>query len=172
MKFLLPSQTSSSRGIAFLRIVFGGLLLVHGVQKLLAGQPAFEATIAAMGVQKAELISWLVIWGETGLGALLVLGALTRVAGFLAALMYAGIWFVTESGKPLLSDSPGINAELLILYIALALAFASSVPGRFRWTGDCLPGSLPGNRGARLLAPTRLETRAGHGVRVGAAHFD
>jgi putative oxidoreductase len=38
--------------------------------------------------------------------------------------MYAGIWFVTESGKPLLSDSPGINAELLILYIALALAFA------------------------------------------------
>lgn len=124
MKFLLPSQISSSRGIAFLRIVFGGLLLLHGVQKLLAGQPAFEATIAAMGVQKAELMSWLVIWGETGLGTLLVLGALTRVAGFLAALMYAGIWFVTESGKPLLSNSPGINAELLILYIALASAFA------------------------------------------------
>ncbi|GAB2733656.1 hypothetical protein GCM10027038_35230 [Arthrobacter bambusae] len=131
VKFLLPSQTSSSRGTAFLRIVFGGLLLLHGVQKLLAGQPAFEATIAAMGVQKAELMSWLVIWGETGLGALLVLGALTRVAGFLAALMYAGIWFVTESGKPLLSDSPGINAELLILYIALALAFAFIGSGAF-----------------------------------------
>ncbi|GAA4043731.1 hypothetical protein GCM10023063_32730 [Arthrobacter methylotrophus] len=69
-------------------------------------------------------MSWLVICGENGLGALLVLGALTRVAGFLAALMYAGIWFVTEAGKPLLSDRPGVNAELLILYIALALAFA------------------------------------------------
>jgi putative oxidoreductase len=128
VKFLLPSQTSSARGIAFLRVVFGGLLLLHGVQKLLAGQPAFEATITAMGVQKAELMSWLVIWGENGLGALLVLGALTRVAGFLAALMYAGIWFVTEAGKPLLSDRPGINAELLVLYfaVALALAFAGS----------------------------------------------
>ncbi|MFB9716033.1 DoxX family protein [Arthrobacter methylotrophus] len=124
MKFLFPSQTSSSRGIAFLRVVFGGLLLLHGVQKLLAGQPVFEATITAMGVQRAELMSWLVICGENGLGALLVLGALTRVAGFLAALMYAGIWFVTEAGKPLLSDRPGVNAELLILYIALALAFA------------------------------------------------
>lgn len=124
MRILLPSQTSSSRGIAFLRIVFGGLLLLHGVQKLLAGQPAFEATIAAMGVQKAELMSWLVIWGETGLGVLLVLGALTRVAAFLAALMYSAIWFVTEAGKPLLNDRPGINAELLIVYIAVALAFA------------------------------------------------
>jgi putative oxidoreductase len=124
VKFLLPSQTSSSRGIAFLRVVFGGLLLLHGVQKLLAGQPAFEATITAMGVQKAELMSWLVIWGENGLGALLVLGALTRMAGFLAALMYAGIWFVTEADKPLLSDRPGINAELLVLYIAVALALA------------------------------------------------
>ncbi|MBT8161581.1 MULTISPECIES: DoxX family protein [Arthrobacter] len=124
MKFLLPSQTSSARGIAFLRIVFGGLVLLHGIQKVLAGQPALQATITAMGIEKADMVSWLVLWGETGLGALLVLGALTRVAGFLAAIMYAGIWFVTESGKPLLSDQPGINAELLILYIALALAFS------------------------------------------------
>ncbi|MEZ2389897.1 DoxX family protein [bacterium RCC_150] len=124
MKFLLPSQTSSSRGVAFLRVVFGALLLVHGLQKVLAGQAAFEATIAAMGVQKADLMSTLVIWGETGLGTLLVLGALTRVAGFLAAIMYASIWFVTEAGKPLLGAGPGINAELLILYIAVALAFA------------------------------------------------
>ncbi|MFH5880315.1 DoxX family protein [Arthrobacter sp. NA-172] len=144
MKFLLPSQTSSSRGIAFLRVVFGGLLLLHGVQKLLAGQPALEATIAAMGVQKAELVSWLIMWGETGLGALFVLGALTRVAGFLAALMYAGIWFVTEAGKPLLSDRPGINAELLILYIAVASAFAFIGAGAASLDGKLFAGKPAG----------------------------
>ncbi len=77
-----------------------------------------------MVVQKADWRPLLVIWGWPGWGDLLWLGALTRLAGFLAALMYAGIWFVTEAGKPLFSGRPGINAELLILYIALALAFA------------------------------------------------
>lgn len=77
-----------------------------------------------MGVQKPELMAWLVICGELGLGLLLVLGAATRVAGFLAAILFSAIWFVTEAGKPLLTDRPGVTAELLILYIAVSLAFA------------------------------------------------
>ncbi|WP_284977622.1 DoxX family protein [Arthrobacter sp. fls2-241-R2A-200] len=123
MKFLHPSPVSSARGIAIMRVVFGALMLVHGIQKYLAGHAAFAASVAAMGVQKPDVVAWFVIAGEIGLGLLLVLGALTRVAGFLAALMFAGIWFVTEGGKPLITDQPGVTAELLIVYFALSVAF-------------------------------------------------
>ncbi|MBT2515501.1 DoxX family protein [Arthrobacter sp. ISL-30] len=129
MKFLHPSPKSSARGIAILRVVFGGLMLVHGLQKILAGHAAFAASVGAMGVQKPELIAWLVIAGEIGLGLLLLVGALTRIAGFLAAVLFSCIWFVTESGKPLLTDRPGITAELLILYIAVSITFAFIGPG-------------------------------------------
>lgn len=129
MKFLHPSPTSSARGATILRVVFGALIMIHGLQKLAAGHAAFAAAVAAMGVQKPELMAWLVIAGETGLGLLLVLGALTRVAGFLAAVLYGGIWFVTEVGKPLLTDRPGVNAELLIVYIAISVALVFIGPG-------------------------------------------
>ncbi len=104
-------------------------MLVHGVQKLASGHEAFAASVAAMGVQKSDVVAWLVIAGETGLGLLLVLGAFTRVAGFLAAVLYASIWFVTEAGKPLLTDRPGVTAELLILYVAVSIAFMFLGPG-------------------------------------------
>lgn len=129
MKFLHPSPKSSARGVTILRVVFGALILVHGVQKLMAGHPAFAASVAAMGVQKPEIVAWLVIAGEVGLGLLLVLGALTRVAGFLAAIMFASIWFVTEAGKPLLTDRAGVTAELLIIYAAISVAFVFLGPG-------------------------------------------
>ncbi|MGW9413128.1 DoxX family protein [Arthrobacter cupressi] len=123
MSFLNPSPAAAAHGTALLRICAGALMLLHGVQKLLAGQEAFEASIAGMGVQKAEMLSWLVIAGETGLGAMLLVGALTRLAGFLAAMMFAAIWFVTESGKPLLAATGGIAGELLIVYVVVSLAF-------------------------------------------------
>ena len=129
VNFLHPSAVSTARGIAFLRIGFGALLMVHGVQKILAGQASFEASVAGMGVQKAETVSWLVIAGELGLGALFVLGGLTRIAGFLAAVMFGAIWFVTESGKPLMAGTRGIAGELLIVYVVVALAFVFLGPG-------------------------------------------
>ncbi|MFJ4263395.1 DoxX family protein [Paenarthrobacter nicotinovorans] len=131
MKFLHPSPQSSARGITILRVVFGALVLVHGIQKLMAGHAAFAASVAAMGVQKPEIVAWLVIAGEVGLGLLLVLGALTRVAGFLAAIMFAGIWFVTEAGKPLLTDKAGVTAELLIIYFAVSVALVFLGSGAF-----------------------------------------
>ncbi|BCW05013.1 hypothetical protein NtRootA1_11510 [Arthrobacter sp. NtRootA1] len=131
VKFLHPSPKSSARGVTVLRVVFGALVMVHGIQKLMAGHAAFAASVAAMGVQKPEIVAWLVIAGELGLGLLLVLGALTRVAGFLAAILFAGIWFVTEAGKPLLTDKAGVTAELLIIYFAISVAFVFLGPGAF-----------------------------------------
>ena len=131
VKFLHPSPKSSARGVTILRVVFGALVMVHGIQKLMAGHAAFAASVAAMGVQKPEIVAWLVIAGEVGLGLLLVLGALTRVAGFLAAILFAGIWFVTEAGKPLITDASGVTAELLIIYFAVSVAFVFLGPGAF-----------------------------------------
>jgi putative oxidoreductase len=51
------------------------------------------------------------------------------VAGFLAAVMFAAIWFVTESGKPLLAGTGGLAGELLIVYVVASLAFVFLGPG-------------------------------------------
>lgn len=146
MKFLHPSLKSSARGVTILRVVFGALIMVHGFQKFMAGHAAFAASVAAMGVQKPEIVAWLVIAGELGLGLLLVLGALTRVAGFLSALMFASIWFVTEAGKPLLTDKAGVTAELLIIYFAVSVAFVFLGSGAFSL--DRKLARQPGRRGS------------------------
>ena len=148
VSFLNPSAASVAHGTALLRFCAGALMLLHGVQKLLAGQEAFEASIAGMGVQKAEMLSWLVIAGETGLGAMLLAGAFTRLAGFLAAVMFAAIWFVTESGKPLLAAPGGIAGELLIVYVVVSLAFVFLGPG-----SASLDGKMSGARGFGLKTP-------------------
>ena len=116
MKFLHPSPKSSSRGITILRVAFGAMLLVHGVQKFTAGHAAFAASVAAMGVQKPDIIAWLVIAGELGLGLLLVLGALTRVvsaAGSLsrAPLSRGPLRGGPPSGRPPSGGAPGAGGQ-------------------------------------------------------------
>jgi putative oxidoreductase len=41
---------------------------------------------------------------------------------------------VTEAGKPLLTDKAGVNAELLIVYVAISVAFVFLGPGA--WSLD------------------------------------
>lgn len=145
----LPTATPATTriGIAILRIVFGALMIVHGTQKIFAGPQNFIAGIVEMNIPLAELVGWLTILGEVGLGLALLLGLLTRIAGALAALMFFLIWLSTYAGEPLLTDAPGITAELLIFFTVTAVVLAFTGGGALAL--DRLLRKTPSARKAR-----------------------
>ncbi|MCI2239322.1 DoxX family protein [Paenibacillus sp. TRM 82003] len=122
-----PAATSA--GLLLLRLVTGALLLVHGVPKL--SDPAgATGTAASVGVPAPDLAGWLVILGEVGLGALLLVGLLTRVAGGLLVLQMAGVWLLVHAPQGFLVQGQ-VNGENALLLGAAGLALLFTGAGRF-----------------------------------------
>ena len=123
------TTTSTSTGLLLLRLVAGALLLVHGIPKLSspAGATGFAA---ALGVPVPDVAGWLVILGEVGLGSLLVLGLLTRLAGGLLLLQMAGVWLLAHAPQGFLVDGQ-VNGENALLLGAVGLLLLFTGAGRF-----------------------------------------
>ncbi len=121
--------------LLLLRIVGGGVLLVHGLQKLFVSTPGgLTALVESQGLPVPGLLVWLLVIGETGLGALLLLGLLTRVAGGLAALMMALVWVsqhvvTLPDAVALVGGSTGLPGENALLLVAVTAALARAGPG-------------------------------------------
>jgi putative oxidoreductase len=112
--------------LSVLRIMSGLLFLQHGTAKVL-GFPAVEG-VPAPGLSLAGLSGPL----ELGLGALLVLGLLTRPAAFLAAGFCAVGYWMVHGGQGLY---PILNGgELIALYCFVFLYIAAAGPGP--WAAD------------------------------------
>lgn len=82
--------------LLLLRIALGTVFIAHGWDKLMfTGLTETAGQFSAWGVPQPQLSAWLVMATELLGGALLVVGLLTTfVAGLLALLMVAAIWFV------------------------------------------------------------------------------
>ncbi|WP_432536495.1 DoxX family protein [Kineococcus arenarius] len=132
-----------STGLLLGRLVAGALLLVHGVPKLLDPQRA-TGTAASLGVPAPDLAGWLVILGEVGLGSLLLLGLLTRVAGALLLVQMAGVWLLVHAPDGLLVEGQ-VNGENALLLGAVGLVLLFTGAGRFSLDGVLRRG--PARRG-------------------------
>ncbi|NAZ88733.1 DoxX family protein, partial [Kineococcus indalonis] len=120
-------------GLLLVRLVAGALLLVHGVPKLL--DPAGATGMAAgLGVPAPDVAGWLVILGEVGLGALLLLGLLTRLAGGLLALQMAGVWLLVHAPQGFLVEGQ-VNGENALLLGGVGLLLLFTGAGRFSLDG-------------------------------------
>ena len=88
-----------SVGLLVLRLVVGIVLLVHGIQN--SSDPAGHiAGAQEMGVPLAPVTGVLSLLGEVGLGALLLVGLLTRIAGALAGVLMAVTWLFRTGCSP------------------------------------------------------------------------
>ena len=109
-------------GLLVLRLMVGAVLLAHGIPKL--GHPgAFIKMVASLGVPLPEVAGVLQMAGEVGLGALLLAGLLSRVAGALVAVMMGILWVVVHAPDGLLAQG-GLSGEtaLLLAFGGLAIA--------------------------------------------------
>ncbi len=131
-------QNFAPLGPVVLRVVLGGLFVLHGLDKFSTGVGNVEGFFASNGVPLPELAAPLVAVAEVVLGVALIVGLATRLAALGLALVVAGaiIWVK--------NDAILGSAELDLAYLAGLLAVALigpgplSVDGRIGVDGDVI----------------------------------
>lgn len=121
--------TGASIGLLVFRLFAGGMMLVHGVPKLLA-PGAFIDGLAKMGIPLPEVAGTLQLAGEVGLSILLIFGLGTRIAGGLMALMMLLTWLVAHASQGLIAEN-GLNGESALQFLAAGLVLAAIGGGRY-----------------------------------------
>jgi putative oxidoreductase len=117
-----------------LRVAVGGIMALHGWQKLVDMGPAMfgQSMIADLGLPAPELLGWIVTLTELIGGVLLVLGLLTRISAAVLTVVLLGATILVKPDlgviAPLGSMLPG--AELDLALIAGALGVVLLGPGR------------------------------------------
>ncbi|SFL08376.1 DoxX family protein [Geodermatophilus ruber] len=127
---------SVSTGLLILRLAVGLLLLEHGLPKL-TDPSGFLATVEGLGVPLPQVAGWLEILGEVGLGLLILLGLLTRIAGALLAVMMGLVWITVHAPLGFVWGQ-GFDGEaaLLLALLGVVLAFT----GAGTWSVDAALG--------------------------------
>ena len=115
----MTQTASTSQGIALLRVTSGGLLLTHGLIKLLvftpAGTAGFFESIGFPGI-----LAYPVMAGEIGLGLALIFGFMTRWAALAALPIMIGA-IVPHAGNGFTFSNTGGGWEYPVFW-AIALA--------------------------------------------------
>ena len=119
---------SASIGLLAVRLVTGTVLAAHGIQSLISPGQRLAST-EQLGLPYADLAAWLSMVGEAGLGVMLVLGMLTRVAGLLTATLMGLTWALVHLPQGLIGAQLGINGENALLIGAVGLALLFTGPG-------------------------------------------
>lgn len=122
-------------GKLLLRLSVGGLILLHGIHKLLAGIGPIKQMIAAHGLP--DLLAYGVYLGEIAGPALVILGLFSRIGGALIVIdLIVAIVLTGESKLLLLNGSGGYALELEALYLAGGLAIVLMGAGRMSIGGE------------------------------------
>lgn len=118
-------------GKLILRLSIGGLLLFHGVQKLIHGIGGVKFLITKMGLP--ETLSYGVYAGEIIAPLLLLIGTYTRVSGLVIAFtLLVSIPAGHPEGIFHLNEYGGLGIELNALYLFGALAIMFLGSGKYR----------------------------------------
>ncbi|PLC78509.1 DoxX family protein [Klebsiella variicola] len=116
-------------GKLLLRLAVGGLMLFHGLHKLLDGVGGISGMLVAKGLP--GFIAYGVLVGEVVAPCLLILGVLTRPAALVLA------WLMVGLGKTFALDAVGAWAiENLVYFFVGALAIALLGAGRYSLAGQ------------------------------------
>ncbi len=116
----------ASFGPVVIRVVLGGLFLLHGIDKFRGGLSGVETFFADAGVPAAALAAPATAVAEVVLGVALFVGVFTRVvAAALSVLLIGAIFWVKADGGILGSS------ELDLAYLAGLVGVILLGPGRF-----------------------------------------
>jgi putative oxidoreductase len=117
-------------GKLLLRLNIGGLMLVHGIHKLVNGTDQVDRILANVGLP--VFFSFGVLIGEVVAPIMLILGYKVRLAAFLVAFnMLMATLLVHASDIFALSEMGGWMIELNALYFLGAISILFLGSGRF-----------------------------------------
>ena len=142
-------------GKLLLRLAVGGLMLFHGLHKLLDGVGGISGMLVAKRLP--GFIAYGVLVGEVVAPCLLILGVLTRPAALVLAFTMVVAWLMVGLGKTFALDAVGAWAiENLVYFFVGALAIALWAPGVTRW-----PVSRFGGKNASFVLGRKVDTVVG-----------
>jgi putative oxidoreductase len=122
-------------GKLILRVVLGGLILFHGISKVINGPGSILGLVTKAGMPEAA--GYLVYAGEVLAPLLLILGLWTRAAALIVVInMAIAVLLVHTSQFFTLSKTGGWALELQAMYFFTALAVAFLGAGRYSIGGS------------------------------------
>ncbi|MFZ1080292.1 MAG: DoxX family protein [Candidatus Kryptoniota bacterium] len=128
------SDFGQNFGKLLLRITIGGLMLFHGVSKVIHGIPWMQGLLA--GSHLPGFIAYGVYVGEVVAPILIILGIWTRPAALVIAFdLFMAIVLVSHPRIFAISPGGGWGIELDALYLLPALVIFFLGSGRFSVTG-------------------------------------
>lgn len=132
---------SDDVGKLLLRITIGGLMLFHGIDKIMHKEASFDPIVEMLkGHNLPGWIAYGVYVGEIVAPFLILVGFFTRIAAFVFAVnMLVAVWLAHTSIALKLNDAGGWALELQALYALGALAIVFLGPGVYSVSG-CLGG--------------------------------
>ena len=101
-------------GKLLLRLAVGGLMLFHGIHKLIDGVDGISGMLAAQGLP--GFIAYGVLVGEVVAPCLLIIGVLTRPAALVLAFTMVVAWLMVGLGKTFALDTVGAWAIENLVY--------------------------------------------------------
>ncbi len=129
-------------GKFLLRLAVGGLMLFHGLHKLMDGVEGISGMLVAKGLP--GFIAYGVLVGEVLAPCLLILGILTRPAALVLAFTMVVAWLMVGLDKTFALDAVGAWAiENLAYFFVGALAIALLGAGRYSLAVSRFGGKMP-----------------------------
>ncbi len=121
----LTNQTANV-GATITRVTLGGLLLSHGLLKLLVFTlPGTVAYFGSLGLP--PIAAYLTVFGEIAGGSAILLGIFTRLAAVLSLpLLLGALWAHSANGWVFSSTGGGWEFPLFLALIAVAVAVQGS----------------------------------------------
>lgn len=113
-------------GLLLIRVVFGGALVLHGLQKV--GAPTSWMNAFQPGVPAP--LQFLAVLSELGGGLALLFGFLTPLAALGVFFTMAVATFVANAANPWVGAPGAPSKEAALGYLAFALLMLFSGPGR------------------------------------------
>ena len=124
------TRTNADLGRLLLRLGLGGLILLHGVAKLMGGIDPITQLVAANGLP--GFVAYGVYVGEVVAPLLVILGWYSRIGSLIIAInMLFALFLAHRADLFKLAATGGYALELQALYLAVAIALALMGPGRY-----------------------------------------
>jgi putative oxidoreductase len=121
-------------GKLVLRVAVGGMVLLHGIAKILGGVAGIEGMLRAANLPPA--LAYGAYIGEVIAPVLLIVGWQTRIAGWLIAVnMLFALWLAHAGDVLRLNEQGGWAIELQAMFLFGAIAAALVGPGRLSIEG-------------------------------------
>jgi putative oxidoreductase len=121
---LAPFYESVSRlSYPLVRLAAGGVLLVHGVNKLISGPAPVIASMARIGVAPPAPFAYWIIFLETFGAVAIILGLFTRFFAVCLAVEMVVIALLTQFPHGFSASKGGYEMTLMWFLIFVAIAF-------------------------------------------------